>query len=94
VNWWPIVVVTGCVLAGYLASRAGWIDFSDKTKKSGSSGGGFLGVVDEVFAPSRHEAALERDRQTVMPAPAPVAGDGDKGIYSGRVTIAIDENSN
>lgn len=93
-NWWPIVVVAGTVLAGYLASRAGWVDFSNKTKKSGISGGGFLGVVDEVFAPSRHEAALERDRQTVMPAPAPVAGDGDRGIYSGRVTIRIDEKSN
>jgi len=93
VNWWPVVVAAVVLLAGYLASRAGWIDFSNKTRRSGISGGGFLGVVDEVFAPSRYEAALERDRQTVMPAPVPVAGDGDRGIYSGRVTIRIDEKS-
>ena len=91
-NWVPVVVVVGIALAGFLASRAGWIDFSNKGRKHRTSGGGFLGVVDEVFAPTRHDAALERDRQTVLPAPAPVAGDGDKTIYSGRVTIKLDEN--
>lgn len=89
-NWLPFVVPGGILLAGYLAHRAGWIDLSNKTKTSRVSGGGVLGVVDEVFAPSRYEAAIERDRQTVLPAPAPVAGDGDKGIYSGQVTIELD----
>lgn len=92
-NWLPFVVLGGILLAGYVAQRAGWIDLSNKTKSSRISGGGVLGVVDEVFAPSRYEAAIERDRQTVLPAPAPVAGDGDKGIYSGRVTIEVDAHA-
>jgi hypothetical protein len=29
------------------------------------------------------------DRQTILPAPAPVAGDGDKGIFDGKVTIDL-----
>lgn len=91
-NWLPVAVAAGVVLAGYLASRAGWVDFSDSGRKARRSGGGVLGAVDEVFAPTRHEAALERDRQTVLPAPAPVAGDGDRGVYSGKVTIKLDED--
>ena len=30
------------------------------------------------------------DRQTVLPAPAPIPGDGDKGIYGGRVEIDLE----
>jgi hypothetical protein len=29
------------------------------------------------------------DRQTVLPAPAPVPGDGDHGIYEGQVRITL-----
>jgi hypothetical protein len=32
---------------------------------------------------------VELDRQTVLPAPAPVPGDGDKGIYEGQVKIDL-----
>jgi hypothetical protein len=31
------------------------------------------------------------DRQTVLPAPAPVPGDGDRGIYQGQVRITLGE---
>jgi len=41
---------------------------------------GWALIGDEVFNPTRHEAALELDRQTALPAPAPVAGDGDLGV--------------
>jgi hypothetical protein len=46
-------------------------------------------MVDEVFAPTKHEAALERERETRMPAPAPLAGDGDQGIWGGKIVIDI-----
>jgi hypothetical protein len=29
------------------------------------------------------------DRQTILPAPAPVAGDGDKDVYKGSVRIDL-----
>jgi hypothetical protein len=89
VNGWIIAgVVALVIVVGYLAQRFGWIDLSDKTK-SGGSHGGFFGIGDEIFNPTRHEAQVELDRQTVLPAPAPVAGDGDKGIYRGRVEIDL-----
>lgn len=76
---WIIGGITLLVLLVWVAQRRGWIDLSNKTR-GGSSSGGMLLIGDEVFAPSKHEAAMELDRQTVLPAPAPVAGDGDKGI--------------
>jgi hypothetical protein len=88
-NWLPVVIPVGILLLGYIASRAGWIDLSNKSKRSGS-GPSILGIGDEVFAPTRHEAAIELDRQTVLPAPAPVAGDGDKGVYSGHIRIDLE----
>lgn len=48
-----------------------------------------MGIGDEVFHPTRHEAQLELDRQTMLPAPAPLAGDGDKGVYDGIVHIDL-----
>ncbi|BDI21965.1 hypothetical protein L3i23_07410 [Herbiconiux sp. L3-i23] len=59
------------------------------TRGSGSIGSGVLGGVDEVFAPTKHEARLENDRQTSMPAPAPAPGDGDRGIFEGRIRIRV-----
>ncbi|WP_210480898.1 hypothetical protein [Naasia sp. SYSU D00948] len=56
---------------------------------SGSVGAGMIGAVDEVFAPGRYEAMLEQERQTALPAPAPVAGDDDKGIFEGRISIRV-----
>jgi len=90
-NWWILLGMAGIVLLGYVASRSGWIDLSNKNERRGS-GASLLGIGDEVFAPSRHEAAVEMDRQTVLPAPAPLAGDrGDHGagVYDGRIVITV-----
>ena len=79
------------VLLGVLAQRKGWIDLSSKSgRNTGSSmGGAGMMAVDEVFHPSAYEAHLEQDRQTSMPAPAPVAGDGDRDVYKGSVRIDL-----
>jgi hypothetical protein len=91
VNWWIFGgVIVAIIVLGYLGQRFRWIDITGSGKSKSSGGGsGLMGIGDEVFAPSRHEAAIELDRQTVLPAPAPVAGDGDKGIYKGQVTIDV-----
>ncbi len=80
-----IVVVIGALF--YVAQHVGWIDLSNKSRASG--GGGIAGIGDEVFHPTRHEAQIEMDRQSVLPAPAPLPGDGDKGIYDGQVKIDL-----
>jgi hypothetical protein len=85
------VVMVGAAL-GLVAQRKGWIDMSGKNVSGrGGAGAGLAGSLDEVFAPTRHEAQQERDRQTSMPAPAPVAGDGDKDIFSGKVRIDLSD---
>ncbi len=88
--WIVLAVVVGVGVLTWVAQHFGWIDLSNKSKTSGSKGGA-LGIGDEVFHPTRHEAQIELDRQTVLPAPAPVAGDGDKGVYDGRVHIDLDD---
>jgi hypothetical protein len=87
-SWWFLGGVAGVILLGYLANRLGWIDLSNKNTRPGG-GGSLLTIGDEVFAPSRHEAAVEIDRQSSLPAPAPVAGDRDLGIYDGRIRIDL-----
>ncbi|MCU1413993.1 MAG: hypothetical protein JWN80_1333 [Microbacteriaceae bacterium] len=91
------LVFAGVVVAigvfGYLGQRFGLIDVLGKGKEKHSGGGsGIMGIGDEVFAPARHEAAMEMDRQTILPAPAPLAGDkGDESnIYDGVVKIDLD----
>ena len=86
--WIGLIVVAAVIVVGYLAQRFGWIDLSNKSKTSGTHGSA-LGIGDEVFAPSRYEAQIEMDRQTVLPAPAPLPGDGDHGIYDGQVKITL-----
>lgn len=81
IEWWGwvlIVLGVGAILA--LAQRFGLIDLRGDASRRGGSGGGLVGIGDEVFNPTRHEAALELDRQTTLPAPAPIAGDGDLGV--------------
>ncbi|MEO7122662.1 MAG: hypothetical protein ABI400_06005 [Lacisediminihabitans sp.] len=83
-------VVVGIIVVGYLLQKFRLIDLSGSTgKKSSGHGGGLVGIGDEVFAPARYEAALELDRQSSLPAPAPLAGDGDKGIFNGKVVIDV-----
>jgi hypothetical protein len=96
VNWWIFgCVVVGLVLFGILGQRFGLIDIVGKSKsRSAGNGAGLMGIGDEIFAPARHEAAIELDRQTILPAPAPLAGDPvrpsqEAGIYRGRVTIDL-----
>ena len=89
-QWWVPVVIVVVVAAVFVASRLGLVDFSNKSRSSGTSGG-VMGIGDEVFNPQRHEAQIELDRQTILPAPAPLAGDGDKGVYNGTVRINLDD---
>lgn len=87
-----VLVVGGLAVAAW----AGWIDLSDKSRRTGrSSGGGILGIGDEVFAPQRYEARVELDRQGRLPIPAPIPGDGDLGVYhDGPVRIRLDADGN
>jgi hypothetical protein len=89
--WLLFVILVAIGVLFFVAQRVGWIDLSNKSKSSGSHGG-VMGIGDEVFHPTRHEAQLELDRQTSLPAPAPVAGDGDKDIYKGNVTIDLSDS--
>lgn len=77
--WIVIVIVLGLAVLFWLAQHFGWIDLSNKSRTSGG-GGGIAGIGDEVFHPTRHEAQIELDRQTILPAPAPLPGDDDFGI--------------
>lgn len=93
-DWWVVPgIVIAIIVMAVIANHKGWIDLSDKHRgsRNGGSGSG-LGILDEVFYPTRHEAQVEMDRQTVLPAPAPVPGDGDKGVYRGRVQISLDDD--
>jgi hypothetical protein len=94
---WLIFAAIAVALIGLaiLAQLRGWIDLSTKGARSGGSGGGagLAGIGDEVFNPTRYETQLEQDRQTMLPAPAPVAGDGDKDVYKGNVRIDLSDRT-
>jgi hypothetical protein len=84
-------VVVVIIALGLFAQRKGWIDMTGKhTTGRGGAGAGIMGGVDEIFAPTRHEAQQELDRQSSLPAPAPVPGDGDKDIFKSDGKIRID----
>ncbi len=87
--WLVILIIVGVVAVFYVAQHVGLIDLTNKSKTSGGSGGGIAGIGDEVFNPTRHEAQVEMDRQSILPAPAPLPGDGDFGIYDGQVKIDL-----
>ncbi len=79
-EWWGwLLIAAGVVALGAIAQRVGWIDLRGDGRRGGS-GGGLVGIGDEVFNPTRHEASIELDRQTTLPAPAPIPGDGDLGV--------------
>jgi hypothetical protein len=87
--WIVVLIIVGVGVVFYLAQRFGLIDLTNKSKSSGRSGGGIAGIGDEVFHPTRHEAQVELDRQSILPAPAPLPGDGDFGIYDGKLRIDL-----
>jgi len=96
VSWWVFGgVVVGIAALGYLGQRFGLFDLLGKnTSKSAGSGSGLMGIGDEVFAPARHEAQVELDRQTILPAPAPLAGDRPAATpgpsaYGGQIRIDL-----
>ena len=86
--WIVVLIIVGVGVAFYLAQHFGLIDLTNKSKSSGG-GSGIGGIGDEVFHPTRHEAQVEMDRQSILPAPAPLPGDGDFGIYDGQVKIDL-----
>ena len=86
-------VVVALVGLGFLAQRRGWIDLSNKNASRRGGGGGIAGIGDEVFHPARYESQIELDRQTILPAPAPLAGDGDNDVYKGNVRIELSPES-
>jgi len=91
--WIIVIIVVGVGVLFWVAQHFGWIDLSNKSRTSGG-GSGIAGIGDEVFHPTRHEAQAEMDRQTILPAPAPLPGDGDLGIgdlksYDGQVKIDL-----
>jgi hypothetical protein len=86
VDWMILLgVAVAAVLALGLAARGS----ASRSRSTGSAGAGMMGVFDEIYAPSRHEAMLELERQTSLPAPAPAAGDRDLGVYEGRIRIRL-----
>lgn len=91
--WIVAAIVVAAVLAIWGANKLGWIDLSDKS--GGGGGGGAFGAVDEIFRPAKYEIQLEKDRQSSMPAPAPLAGGDDLGIFgkadAAKVHIRLDE---
>ncbi|UAJ81367.1 hypothetical protein IT072_01295 [Leifsonia sp. ZF2019] len=89
-------VIVALVVVIVVAVRLGWIDLSNKTQRgSGTMTGALGGSFDEIFAPTRHEAQQELDRQSFLPAPAPLPGDGEKGVWEGgKITIDVGAQGN
>ncbi|MEY9951916.1 hypothetical protein [Leifsonia sp. EB34] len=92
VNWWAVIVVGVILVTIVTGVKLGWIDLSNKAARgSGSMSGAVGGSFDEIFAPTRHEAQQELDRQSFLPAPAPLPGDGGAAdvLDGGKVTIDV-----
>jgi hypothetical protein len=87
---WLVLAIVAVVIIGFaiVGQRMGWIDLTSGAKRRGG-GGAPLGAVDEIFQPTRYETQIEVDRQSVLPVPAPVPGDGDKDVYKGNVKINV-----
>jgi hypothetical protein len=77
-GWIVLAIAAGLVALAVAAQFFGVVDVRERRRSSGM--GGMFASIDEVFAPTRHEAQQELDRQTILPAPAPLPGDGDKGV--------------
>lgn len=80
--------VAAAVVVMWVADRLGWIDLSNKATRSGGSGG-VISMMDEVFAPTRHESQAEYERQSRLPREAPTPADDDHDLLSGSVLIRV-----
>ncbi|WP_412169636.1 hypothetical protein ACLUS2_016595 [Curtobacterium flaccumfaciens pv. flaccumfaciens] len=88
-NWLIFLgAVAAVAVVVWIADRMGWIDLSNKSQRSGGSGG-MGGMLDEVFAPTRHETQAEYERQTRLPKQAPSPADHDHDLLSGSVLIRV-----
>jgi len=89
VNWLILLgAVAAAVVVTWIADRLGWIDLSNKSTSSGGSGG-VVSMMDEVFAPTRHETQAEYERQARLPREAPTPADDDHDLLSGTVLIKV-----
>lgn len=90
-NWWVVGIVGAFIAVIIVAARLGWIDLSNKSRRgSGTMSGAIGGSFDEIFAPARHEAQQEMDRQSLLPAPAPLPGGrGEAGWEGGKITLDL-----
>jgi hypothetical protein len=89
VNWLILLgVVVVAAVGTWIADRLGWVDLSNKSTRSGGSGG-MVAMMDEVFAPTRHETQAEYERQTRLPREAPTPSRDDHDLLSGRVLIKV-----
>ncbi|MBN9605487.1 MAG: hypothetical protein J0G30_02625 [Actinomycetales bacterium] len=81
------------VAAAVVAQRRGWVDFSIRGFRQRQGGGGPpMNGFDEVFSPNRYEIQLQQDAQRVLPAPAPLPGDGERpDLESGRIRLRLVE---
>jgi hypothetical protein len=89
VNWLIFLgAVAAAVVVMWIADRVGWIDLSNKSTRGGGSGGA-VGMLDEVFAPTRHETQTEYERQARLPREAPTPARHDHDLLSGSVLIRV-----
>ncbi len=86
-------LVLGILFVGAIAFAQwrGWIELRGNGSRGGGAGAA-LGAIDEVFAPTRAEAARDLVQQNELPAPAPVPGDGPLDLEAGRVRIRLDDD--
>jgi hypothetical protein len=82
----PVVIIGVCIVGqvmGFMNFRQG--------KDWRRSAGNIMGPVDAIFAPNRHEAMQEVERQSETPAPAPAPGDPLLDLENGIARIDVSE---
>lgn len=89
--WW-VVVPAVLVVVAVIGQRIGVMDFR-QSKDWRRTSGNILGPLDNIFAPSRHEAMQERERQTELPAPAPTPGDPLLDLENGVALIDVSDRA-
>ncbi|PZE86360.1 hypothetical protein DEI91_04505 [Curtobacterium sp. MCBD17_032] len=88
-NWLIFLgAVAVAAVVMWIADRLSWIDLSNKATRGGGSGGA-VGMLDEVFAPTRHETQSEYERQARLPREAPTPARHDHDLLSGTVLIRV-----